>query len=499
MIDVAGTAQLTSCLVLQQIGAVGTPAIASSGTGGTRLTDTTAANFVGPVVTLANSDANTIVRSTLLSGEATDERSDAVQLLAAGPGARKLVVDSSILVGGAKSAGVLVQSTGDDAGASTLDLRHVTVAGAAKGLELDAAEAQGPGAVPGPAAPAGNITARALSSIVHPASTATAYESADGGLLTASNDVSLTFSDSDAPEGTAGGGATITMGNATNTPDAQLFGKGYALRQDATAAIDKGGALEAGESATDVNGDPRPSGAATDKGADEFVNKPPTAAIEVATTTVKQDQPLAFTATATDPEAGGGIAGYVWDFGDGTARETTQTPTHRFAQTGTFTVTMVAVDTLGAVSAPVKKTITVVDGLAPVARITAPANNAKLILNPKKKKRRRLTVLGRATDASGIAKVEVALYATQRAEKKKRLKKGECLFYSGRTFVKKACTKEIWLRVTVAGDAWTLRTRKGTRIPPGRYAVRVRATDNAGNLSTAFTVKDRSLVRFTAK
>ena len=61
---------------------------------------------------------------------------------------------------------------------------------------------------------------------------------------------------------------------------------------------------------------------------------------------------------------------------------------------------MVAVDTLGAVSAPVKKTITVTDGVAPVARITAPANRAKLILNPKKKKRRRLTVLGRATDPS---------------------------------------------------------------------------------------------------
>ena len=148
VIDVAGTAQLTSCLVLQQVGAVGTPAIASSGTGGTRLVDTTAANFVGPVVTFENSDANTIVRSTLVSGEATGDRSDAVQLLSGGPGARKLVVDSSILVGGAKAAGVLVQSSGDDAGASTLDLRHVTVAGAAKGLELDASDAQGPGAIP---------------------------------------------------------------------------------------------------------------------------------------------------------------------------------------------------------------------------------------------------------------------------------------------------------------------------------------------------------------
>ena len=240
------------------------------------------------------------------------------------------MADSSILVGGAKAAGVLVQSTGDDAGASTLDLRHVTVAGAAKGLELDAPRRRARRRSR-PGAPAGNITARALSSIVHPGSTATAYESPDGGLLTASNDVSLTFSDSDAPEGTAGGGAAVTMGNAprrlTRSSSARATRCARTRRRRSTRAARSRPASPT----TDVNGDPRPSGAATDKGADEFVNQAPTAAIEVATTTVKQDQPLAFTATATDPEGRRRASRATsWDFGDGTARGPPRRPRDRF-------------------------------------------------------------------------------------------------------------------------------------------------------------------------
>jgi PKD repeat protein len=510
VVDVAGAAQVNSSLLLQQGGAVGTPAIASTGTGGTRLADVIAASFTGPAVIFSASDANVVLRSTLLAAEASSDRSDAVQLLSANAGARKLVVDSSILVGGAKSAGVLVRSTGASAGASTLDLRHATITGAAKGVELDANGARGPGSLPGPAAPAGSITARAASSIVHPASSARRYQTADAGLLTSTNAVTLTFSDSDAPAGTAADGATVTMGNATSTPDAQLFAKGYTLRQDAPV-IDKGGPVEAGESAKDVNGDPRQAGAATDKGADEFVNQAPKAAFELAPTSVKQDQLVGYASTSSDPEevskAGGGIVEYQWDFGDGT-REASANPAtlHKYAQVGTYTVTLVVKDRGGAVSAPATKTVTVVDGILPAASVTAPADGATLKLNPKKKKGarkapkpRRLTVTGKATDASGVAKVEVALYATQRSEKGKRLKKGECFFYSGRLFVKKDCTKEIWIPLAVTGDGWRLKTLGGVRVPQGRYEIRVRATDAAGNLSTQFTVKDRSLVRFTVK
>jgi PKD repeat protein len=348
------------------------------------------------------------------------------------------------------------------------------------------------------------------SSIVHPASSAVGYKNNDLGLSGTSNSVALTFSDSDTPPPTTGDQASADVGNSSNTADSALFAKGYRLRQNAPV-IDKGGAIEAGESATDVNGDPRQVGAGTDKGADEFVNLAPKASFELAPASVRQDQLVGFAATATDPEqvngAGGGIAEYQWDFGDGT-KETTTGPTtlHKYAQIGGYTVTLVVKDIGGLTSSPVTKPVTVTDGVAPAATILTPADGAKLRLNPKKKKHakrkpkpRQLTLLGRATDASGVSKVEVTLYATQRSEKKKKLNKGECLFYTGRTFSKKSCTKEVWLPLQVSGDGWQLKTRKGVRIPPGRWVVRVRATDATGLLSSEFTVKARSLVRFTVK
>jgi hypothetical protein len=510
VIDVAGTASIASSLILQQAGAVGTPAIASSGADGTQLADVIAASFTGPAAVFSKSDKNTIQRSQLLSGEATSDRSDAVQLLSADAGARKLVVDSSILAGGPKAAGVLVKSTGTAAGNEALELRHATVVGGAKGLDLDASQATGttnfPLPIPGTAA--GSINARVASSIVHPASTAKGFKADALGTNGTSNAVALSFADSDSPPAEAqSDNATVDMGNSTNTPDSQLFAKGYRLRQDAPV-IDKGGAVEPGESAKDVNGDARQVGGATDKGADEFVNLAPKAVLDVAPASVRQDQLVGYAATqSTDPEqvnnAGGGITEYQWDFGDG-AKQTTTSPTtlHSYPNIGTYTVTLVVKDKGGLSSAPVTKTVTVTDGKPPVATFLTPADGAKLKLNPKKHGKRRklqLTLLGKATDASGVAKVELTIYATKRTEKGKKLGKGQCLFYTGRTFSKKACTKEVWLTVTPSGEGWRLKTKKGVRIPPGRYAARVRATDKTGLLSTTFTVKDRSLVRFTVK
>ena len=515
VIDVAGTATAAKLLVLQQAGAGGTPAIASSGAGGVQLADAVAVSATGPAVVLSASDRNVIVRSTLVSGQATDAGSYGVLLTSSNAGARKLTIDSSIVVGGARSAGIGVVTSGSAAAPATLDARHVTVAGAARGIVLDATAAQGPGL---PAASSGDITATVSSSIVHPASSAAGYQ-APLPLLSTSNSARLAFSHSDAPPATRSGTGTAEMGNASDTPDAQLFAKNFTLRADAPV-IDKGGPLATGESTTDVQGDPRVVGAASDIGADEWSNRAPKADFGITNANPRQNEGVGFLSTSTDPEeldnAGGGLVEYHWDFGDGT-RETTKVGgvAHSFKDVGTYKVTLVVKDKHGATSAPVTKTVTVKDGIAPVVTITTPAEGASFRLNPKAKKPKKgskrkpkrpkplpLTVAGKVADVSGVAKVEVALYVTKRDKplaKHRGATTPMCEFYSGRLLARKECTNEIWLPVKITRDSWELRTRRGLRLPAGRYEVRVRATDATGLMSPAFSVKDRSLVRFRVR
>ncbi|MDX6733423.1 MAG: Bacterial Ig-like domain, partial [Baekduia sp.] len=70
---------------------------------------------------------------------------------------------------------------------------------------------------------------------------------------------------------------------------------------------------------------------------------------------------------------------------------------------------------------------------------------------------------GRATDASGIARVEVTL--AQKATKK----------------VHKPIT--IAARATFKGGAWSWQSSARTALPAGSYTLTVRALDGAGNTS----------------
>ncbi len=64
-----------------------------------------------------------------------------------------------------------------------------------------------------------------------------------------------------------------------------------------------------------------------------------------------QNKSYDFTATATDPDAGDSVAQYQWDFGDGTAIQTSTTGSakHIFAAAGPFPVKVRAVDSYGSV------------------------------------------------------------------------------------------------------------------------------------------------------
>ena len=514
LVDNAGARELDASALLVQVAKAGTPVIDSSGTGGLTLADVVAANFAGPVVTISASDKNAIVRSTLLSAEQQGATSSAVSLTSANAGARALTADSSIMLGGPAAPSVAVTTTGTSAGDATLTLRHDTLPdGAKQGIALDASGAHGTGAVgipPAAGAPSGNITATVSSSIVHPASSATGYQSSDGGLLTTSNKVTLTFDHSDAPPATTAGGATADMGGASNTPKEQLFAKGFTLRADAPV-IDKGGPVANGESTKDVQGDPRTAGAATDIGADEFVNQPPKADFNVTNANPKQGEFIGILSSSSDPEqlsgAGGGIVEYTWDFGDGSAKVTSSSPAtiHAWANLGTYTITLTVKDKQG-LTASATKTVTVKDGTPPDVTTSTPTEGKTLKLNPtvkrrvgkkhhkrtviKKLKPYPFTAIGKVADSAGVSKVEVALYLTSGKT---------CRFYTGRTFSTQDCAKGTWLPATLQGDAWQFITRKGLRIKAGHYVLRVRATDANGNVTTTFSKATHTLVHFRVK
>ncbi|NOZ53689.1 MAG: PKD domain-containing protein, partial [Gammaproteobacteria bacterium] len=101
------------------------------------------------------------------------------------------------------------------------------------------------------------------------------------------------------------------------------------------------------------------------------VNTPPSAMI-TAPATSTAGALVTFDGTGSTFDAGGSIASYSWDFGDGTTG-TGATTTHTYADANTYTVSLTVIDDLGAPNTVTSTiTITAADNVAPVAEITAP-------------------------------------------------------------------------------------------------------------------------------
>jgi PKD domain/Bacterial Ig-like domain len=265
----------------------------------------------------------------------------------------------------------------------------------------------------------------------------------------------------------------------TTTPDDQLFVNASAfdfhLRADAPAidAVPSDSALP-GE--TDLDGNPRISGAAADQGAFEFVDHAPTAVLSTPTATAKLNAPVTLDASASsDPDPGGRIVAYNWAFGDGTtAQTTTPITTHAYAKAGSPSATVQTVDQQGSAtsSAPLVLSITKPDLLGPSLRITSPADHARLhryrtIRRKHRKTRHTVNVVrfaGRVTDASGVASVKLALV-------RKRAKGAKA-------------PVPISADATLHGKTWSWHSPAHAPLPAGSYTLTARAADRAGNVST---------------
>jgi len=464
--------------------AVGAPAVGVTGSAGVAVRDAFLISAAGAGMAIAGGTGNEIARSVLLSGAAGGRAVD-VQVNTTPV---NLVLSSSILAGGDQGTGLSVRtgvntSLPGTAAPATVIARHVTIAGSATAIALDASAA----AAAPLGRPVGSISATVTDSIVHGA----APTAANSGLLGLSppNSATVAFTRTD-----------------RTTPGEQLFvnpgRRNYHLRADAPV-IDKG-QVTPGDSPTDVDGQPREAGAASDLGADEFVNTPPTAAIAITTPTPRSNQPVTLDASgSTDREAGsgGGIVQYRWNFGDGTG-ETTSSPTvtHTYRESGTAVVQLVVVDRQGAASAVATAPIRVFDGSAPAVTVSRPRPNQSIRLVTRTRrtvtrngvrravttrKRTRIRFRGAARDPSGVAAVYLSVQRlTPRGAR--------CAWlHPRRGVLRRACDRPLLFRVAVRNGRWAYNVARRIRLAAGTYRVSAYGTDRNGAFGNTAATRNR--------
>ncbi|MEA2194157.1 MAG: serine protease [Solirubrobacteraceae bacterium] len=455
------------------------PAVAQTGGAGVAVRDAVLLSADGPAMSITGGAANELTRSSALAAAASGTGVD----VALGSGAASLTIDSSIISGGASGVGLAVKTgvgTLLSAGSASITAHHVTIAGAATAVSLDSSGATGL------LSAQGNIVATATDSIV----LGTVAKRNNAGLLGLVG-----------PPNTAS--LTLTRTDQTTTAEALFVNparRNYHLRADAPV-IDKG-QISAGESATDIDGQPRTTGAASDLGADEFANTAPTAMIAVKTPTPRATVPVTFDGSGSlDREAGlgGGIVEYRWTFGDGST-ETTAVPTvdHIYAKPGTVVAQLVVSDRQGGVSEPVTAPVTLASGTAPAVVITRPKPKATLALLARKRKgakrRKRATIsfAGTAKAAAGVKSVVVTI------EKLGSTKKTCTWLDKKKGLVKAPCAQPVLINAKLTSGRWTYTVAGSIKLAKGSYRISAYGTDNGGAFGTAAPAK-RRVVRFTLK
>jgi PKD repeat protein len=369
-------------------------------------------------------------------------------------------------------------------------------------------------------------------SIVHGTAPSKVVRVTTGGLGGPPSNASITIRRSDTTD-TTGGDVTVT--DSQNTQDALLFADpakyDYHLRFG-SPAIDKGGDQVPGESTTDIDGQPR--GAKTDLGADEFINQPPVAKVVASSVTVRQGDPVTFDASGShDPDIGGGIVKYLWDFGDGTTTSTTAPSVqHTYAAVGNYTVTLVAVDAANAAGSATTA-VNVSDGTPPQVKIASPKDGQRLhiyttttttkkvkdkatgktkTVRVKHRGRRAIRLRGTASDASGVASVELSLRrvsiskgstsskkksssSSKKSSTRAKAAASKCVYLDPKNqkFVLRTCSRPKFFAVHQDNGLWSYKISDRLNIKPGLYELQARATDKAGVVSDPVVVRFRLL------
>ena len=474
----AAPSVLQKLIVASQAG--GGPAVVAGGGAGTVVRDAVLLSADGPGLSITNGALNKLTRSSVLVAGAN---ATAVSL-ALGAESATLKIDSSIVSGGASGIGLAVRTGVNSllaAGTATVAARHVTIAGAATGISLDSSAATGL------LSAQGSIAVTASDSIVQGA-TPTRSNAGLLGPLLPPNSATLTLARTD----------RATAADALFVSTAR---RNYHLRADAPV-IDKGGPAESGDSATDLDGQPRTAGAASDLGADEFGNTPPTAMIELKTAVPRTGRPVTFDgsgSTDRDSAIGGPIAEYRWTFGDGVS-VTTATPTveHVYAREGALVAQLVVLDSQGAASTPAAVPVRLAPGTVPKVVISKPKRNARLALLAKRRKgakrraRAKIAFAGTASAAAGVKSVVLTI------EKLGTSRRNCTWVHRKKGLVKTPCATPILITAGLRSGRWTYTTARALKLRKGHYRVSVYGTDGSGGFGNAASAT-RRIVRFSLK
>lgn len=428
-----GASKLQKAIITQPTGA--NPGVAVGGGAGLEISDSAVLSVSGHGALFTAGTANKIVRSVIASG---GQATAAVRATSDGSGDKSLLVESSILTGG--GAGLDVNTSGNNAGDVDVTLRHVTAAGS-KGLVLDARNATTllNGSV-------GSITADVTDSIIVNGTDPRPNPGLIGPVLPA-NQVKVTN--------------TRSLNGAFD-PDAVFVNpstRNYRLKAG-SPAIDKAG-FTAGESTTDIDGEPRP-GPVTDQGGDEFNPAPPAASAPTGT-----------------PVKGDGVAPAV----------VIKSPKNneRIKLTTTKTKTTKRKLKNGKTKTTRKRTT----------------------------KRTPISIQGSATDPAGIKGVIVTIQRTSAIKSKKSTKKKKsttsakasqattkkCYWLDDKRGIKlRSCDRPILLLAKVDKDGnWRLDISRKLRLSPARFRIIVVGGDNSGAVGNTAASKDAihkfSLVR----
>jgi hypothetical protein len=216
------------------------------------------------------------------------------------------------------------------------------------------------------------------------------------------------------------------------------------------------------------------------------------AALKISTRHPVQRHAVTFTA-APAHLADGSVVFYDFSYGDGADDATTQTTAvHAYQQTGTYLVRLNVVTSCNTViNSPVYHVV-VRDGLAPTVAISYPKANATVHFGTMG-----LQLRGTARDASGVRRVEIAIQILNVLRAAKPTTSG-CYWYDGHVSLRiRGCGSPLYFPVKLTGTHWTFRMNAHSQIPPGGYAVRIRATDTAGNETTVFSPKLGDIQGFT--
>ena len=227
---------------------------------------------------------------------------------------------------------------------------------------------------------------------------------------------------------------------------------------------------------TDIAGLPRAVNGRRDVGAFEYGRRPPSLAVASSSGTARTTEPIAFTATTSDPDLGDAVT-VGWSFDDGATAAGNES-SHAFLTAGTHTATATATDSAGVTTVRAVRVMVTGPSSTPALPDTTKPSLSPLRLSSRKFRAARS---GPAVSRAKVGtKVSFALseassvrFTVQRQAKRRNGARRWIAIKGSFRFAGKAGANSLRFRGRIGGR----------KLKPGSYRLTAQATDSARNRS----------------